>query len=208
MRFFSPTFYITLFIPLGALAAPTRLVDQAPVTITQLRNGRQLVDFGSDSTVKITLNGSTPFCGVAVEGWKGKLQPEQITRRSAFLTAWDDEAASFTCSDPLLNQISHYVSDSDIQNARDTFNHLMKSPTWPAEWTSHLIFMAHADFKPTGDKVWLSACYESLKSKLLYTRARPVGLVLSNDKQVKRDDIVDWPQAEHDGYLFTPLIPW
>jgi alpha-L-rhamnosidase len=310
MKFFSPTFYITLFIPLGALAAPTRLVDEAPVTITQLPDGTQLVDFGKVafgnlrltpaagaageitlhlgeamakkrvdrkppgsvrySTVKITLNGSTPliaaptadsrntkqpaailtpadwgviapFRWVEIEGWQGKLRPEQITRRSAFLTAWDDEAASFSSSDPLLNQIwdlckysikattfagvyvdgdreripyeadafinqiSHYASDSDIQIARDTYDHLMKNPTWPTEWASHMIFMAYADFMHTGDKAWLGTRYESLKSKLLLKRTRPDGLVSSNDKQMKRDDIVDWPGAERDGYVFTPV---
>jgi alpha-L-rhamnosidase len=183
----------------------------------------------------------SPFRWVEIEGWNGELRPEHITRRSAFLTAWDDQAASFACSDPLLNQIwdlckysikattfagvyvdgdreripyeadafinqiSHYTTDSDIQIARDTYDHLMKNPTWPTEWASHLIFMAYADFMHTGDRVWLGARYESLKSKLFLKRTRPDGLVSSNDKQVKRDDIVDWPGAERDGYVFTPV---
>jgi alpha-L-rhamnosidase len=183
----------------------------------------------------------SPFRWVEIEGWKGELRPEHIARRSAFLTAWDDKAASFISSDALLNriwdlckysikattfagvyvdgdreripyeadaylnQISHYTTDTDIQIARDTYDHLMKNPTWPTEWASHMIFMAHADFMQTGDKAWLGARYESLKSKLFLKRTRPDGLVESNAKQIKRDDIVDWPQAERDGYVFTPI---
>jgi hypothetical protein len=57
----------------------------------------------------------------------------------------------------------------------------------------------------TGDTEWLSSRYEALKSKLLLKRARADGLLVSNAAQVKRDDIVDWPVAERDGYVFKPV---
>jgi hypothetical protein len=46
-----------------------------------------------------------PFRWVEIEGWPGKLKPEQIIRRAAFPKNWDDDAASFESSDPMLNQI-------------------------------------------------------------------------------------------------------
>ncbi|MBC8128478.1 MAG: family 78 glycoside hydrolase catalytic domain [Gloeobacteraceae cyanobacterium ES-bin-144] len=182
-----------------------------------------------------------PFRWVEIEGWPGELCPEHITRRSAFLTAWDDSAASFTSSDPrlngiwelckysikattfagiyvdgdreripyeadaYLNQISHYTTDRDLQIARDSFDFLIKKPTWPSEWPPHMVFMAYADFMHTADIAWLAPRYEALKSKLLTSRARADGLIQSNAAQISRDDIVDWPTTERDGYVFTPI---
>jgi hypothetical protein len=108
-------------------------------------------------------------------------------------------------ADAYLNQISHYATDNDIQMARDTYDHLMKHPTWPTEWAFHMIFMAHADWMHTGDRAWLAPRYEALKAKLLLERARPDGLMVSNKKQVQNDDIVDWPVAERDGFVFKPV---
>lgn len=182
-----------------------------------------------------------PFRWVEIEGWSGELRPEHVKRQSAFAATWDDQAASFKSSDPLLdriwelcrysikattfagvyvdgdreripyeadaflNQLGQYATDRDVLMARDTFDRLMKHPTWPTEWAAHMIFMAHADWMQTGDTEWLSARYESLKPKLLLDRAREDGLLVSNAAQVKRDDIVDWPVAERDGFVFKPV---
>jgi hypothetical protein len=127
---------------------------------------------------------ATTFAGVYVDGDRERIPYE---------------------ADAYLNQLSHYYTDRDIQMARDTFDWLMKHPTWPTEWAFHMIFMAHADYLHTGDTGWLSSRYESLKPKLLLERARADGLLVSNEKQVKKDDIVDWPQGERDGYVFKPV---
>lgn len=180
-----------------------------------------------------------PFRWVEIEGWPGDLRPDQIARQAAFSAAWDDAAASFQCSDDLLNriwelcrysikattfagvyvdgdreripyeadaylnQLSHYATDNDLQMARDTFDWLMRHPTWPTEWSPHMIFMAHADWMHTGDKAWLSPRYERLKTKLLLERARADGLIVSAPEQVTRGDLVDWPRGERDGFVFT-----
>jgi alpha-L-rhamnosidase len=182
-----------------------------------------------------------PFRWLEIEGWPGELQPQQIIRKSAFASTWDDAAAAFESSDEMLdriwelcrysikattfagvyvdgdreripyeadaylNQISHYTTDQDLQMARDTFDGLMKHPTWPTEWAFHMIFMAHADHRHTGDIEWLSSRYESLKPKLLLERARKDGLLVSNEHQIKKDDIIDWPKAERDGFVFKPV---
>jgi alpha-L-rhamnosidase len=182
-----------------------------------------------------------PFRWIEIEGWPDELRPQHIVRKSAFASTWDDSAATFESSDPLLNriwelcrysikattfagiyvdgdreripyeadaylnQLSHYATDHDIQMARDTFDHLMKHPTWPTEWAFHMIFMAHADYQHTGDTKWLAARYESLKPKLLRERAREDGLLVSNAQQIKKLDLVDWPQKERDGYVFRPI---
>jgi len=127
---------------------------------------------------------ATTFAGVYVDGDRERIPYE---------------------ADAYLNQLSHYATDNDIQIARDTFDWLMKHPTWPTEWAPHMVFMAYADWMHTGDREWLAAHYDALKSKLLMDRVGPDGLVVSSPQHVKRDDIVDWPKGERDGYVFTSI---
>lgn len=127
---------------------------------------------------------ATTFAGVYVDGDRERIPYE---------------------ADAYLNQLSHYATDNDIRMARDTFDWLMKHPTWPTEWAFHMIFMAHADYHHTGDTKWLASRYESLKPKLLLERARKDGLLVSNAAQVKKNDIVDWPKDERDGFVFKPV---
>jgi len=108
-------------------------------------------------------------------------------------------------ADSYLNQISHYTTDNDLQFARETFDHLMIHGTWPSEWAPHLVMMAYADWQHTGDTAWLASRYEALKAKLLTARAGPDGLILSNEQQRTKNDIVDWPLGERDGYVFTSI---
>jgi hypothetical protein len=127
---------------------------------------------------------ATTFAGVYVDGDRERIPYE---------------------ADAYLNQLSHYATDNDVQMARDTFDRLMKQPTWPTEWAAHMIFIAHADWMQTGDAAWLAPRYEALKTKLLLQRARADGLLVSTAAQTKRDDIVDWPTTERDGYVFKPV---
>jgi alpha-L-rhamnosidase len=127
---------------------------------------------------------ATTFAGVFVDGDRERIPYE---------------------ADAYLNQLSYYTTTRDIKMPRDTFDHLMKHGTWPTEWAPHMVFMAYADWKQTGDKEWLAKRYESLKTKLLLDRVGPEGLVRSADRHVKKEDIVDWPKGERDGYVFTPL---
>jgi hypothetical protein len=182
-----------------------------------------------------------PFRWVEIEGWPGQLRPEQVRRRAAYASTWDDKAAAFHSSDELLNriwelcrysikattfagvyvdgdrerisyeadaylsQLSQYYTDSDAQMARDTFDRLMAHPTWPTEWASHMIFMAHADWMQNGDTNWLAARYAPLKAKLHLEAARADGLIVSTEANRKHNDLVDWPEGERDGYVFTPV---
>lgn len=53
-----------------------------------------------------------PFRWVEIEGWPGKLSPGEVQRRAAFDSTWNDHAASFHSSDPMLDkiwQLCHYT---------------------------------------------------------------------------------------------------
>ena len=127
---------------------------------------------------------ATTFAGVYVDGDRERIPYE---------------------ADAYLNQLGHYATDHDVQMARDTFDRLMAQPTWPTEWAFHMIFIAHADWMHTGDTAVLGARYDALKPKLLPGRARADGLLVSAEAQRTREDIVDWPAGERDGYVFTPV---
>lgn len=181
----------------------------------------------------------TPFRWVEIVGWPGKLRLGEVRRRAAFDSTWDDDAASFHSSDPMLDriwdlchysikattfagvfvdgdrerlsyeadayltQLGYYAGDPNPQMSRDTFERLMRYPTWPTEWAPHMVFMAYADWMQTGDKNWLAHHYEWLKTKTLADRVGSDGLVHSNSAESHRNDIVDWPAGERDGYVFT-----
>ena len=106
-------------------------------------------------------------------------------------------------ADAYLNQLSHYTTDFDLEVARDTYDHLMIHGTWPTEWASHMVFMAHADWWHTGDQAWINARYDALRDKLLLDRVAADGLVHSTPALIKQGDIVDWPRGERDGFVFT-----
>jgi hypothetical protein len=182
-----------------------------------------------------------PFRWVEIEGWPGELRPEQLRRRAAFASSWNDQAADFQSSDAMLNriwelcrysikattfagvyvdgdrerisyeadaylnQLGQYYTDGDAQMARDTFDRLIAHPTWPTEWASHMIFMAHADWMQTGDTNWLAARYAALKTKLRLENARADGMLVSSEAQIKQGDVVDWPVGERDGFVFKPV---
>ena len=127
---------------------------------------------------------ATTFAGVFVDGDRERLAYE---------------------ADADLTQLSYYAGDADPRISRATFDRLMKFPTWPSEWTPQMVFIAYADWMQTGDKAWLAAHYEGLKTKLLNERAGPDGLVMSTPRQIRHGDIVDWPEQERDGYVFTSV---
>ena len=127
---------------------------------------------------------ATTFAGVFVDGDRERLAYE---------------------ADAYLTQLSYYAGDADPRMSRATFDRLMKFPTWPSEWAPQMVFVAYADWMQTGDTAWLAAHYERLKTKLLDERVGPDGLVMSTPKQTRRGDIVDWPEHERDGYVFTSV---
>ncbi len=104
-------------------------------------------------------------------------------------------------ADAYLNQLSHYYTDHDPSMARDTVDWLLAYPTWPTEWGPHMVFMAHAEWMQNGDAEWIAKRYDRLKSRTLFERCRESGLVHSDQEQIKRNDIVDWPPVERDGYV-------
>ena len=127
---------------------------------------------------------ATTFAGVYVDGDRERIPYE---------------------ADAYLNQLSHYATDDNVTMAARTFDWLMENGTWPTEWSPHMVFMAHAKWMHSGDNDWLKHRYESLKLKTLIHRAGDDGLVRSAELDRTRNDIVDWPKKERDGFVFTEI---
>ncbi|NLX24809.1 MAG: alpha-L-rhamnosidase [Lentisphaerae bacterium] len=103
-------------------------------------------------------------------------------------------------ADAYINQLSHYAADREFSLARYSHEYLLTHSTWPTEWKQHSVMMAWADWMYTGNTESLEKNYEILKQqKTLEWRARGDGL-LKTDGPETRNDIVDWPESERDGY--------
>ncbi len=127
---------------------------------------------------------ATTFAGVYVDGDRERIPYE---------------------ADAYLNQLSHYTTDDNVKMAATSFDWLIENGTWPSEWAPHMVFMAHAEWMYSGDNEWLKHRYELLKAKTLMHRSGDDGLVRSAEADQKRHDIVDWPQKERDGFVFTEI---
>jgi alpha-L-rhamnosidase len=100
-------------------------------------------------------------------------------------------------ADAYINQLSHYGVDREFTLPRYTFEYLAQHPTWPTEWSFHMVFIAWADYLQTGNADLLNKYYDLLKQKCLMDFARPDGLIQG------KEPIIDWPAAERDGYVVS-----
>ncbi|MDQ8188961.1 family 78 glycoside hydrolase catalytic domain [Roseibacillus persicicus] len=107
-------------------------------------------------------------------------------------------------ADAYLNQLSHYYTDSDKEMGRDSIDHLLLNGTWPTEWAPHMVFMVYLDYLHTGDLNWMAGRYNILKERMLFHRRGEDHLIFSEELDMSRHDIVDWPKGERDKYVFTP----
>jgi hypothetical protein len=118
-------------------------------------------------------------------------------------------------ADAYINQLGHYGCDREFSMARRTLEYLIHAPTWPTEWCLFTPLMAWADYLHTGDPALIERHYDDLKAKALLSLARPDGLISTQNMPAEvitaihllrpLQDIVDWPQAERDGYDFRPI---
>lgn len=120
-------------------------------------------------------------------------------------------------ADAYINQLGWYYCTSDISLPRHTHEYLVTHPTWPTEWIMFSVFTGWLDYQYTGDTTSLSEYYNDLKAKTLRALEREDGLISTVEPVVpaavsrsiyfngKLKDIVDWPEAERDGYKMVPV---
>ncbi|GAA5484580.1 LamG-like jellyroll fold domain-containing protein [Haloferula sargassicola] len=123
---------------------------------------------------------ATSFAGIYVDGDRERLPYE---------------------ADAYINQLGHYAVDREFATARYSYEWLLDHSTWPTEWKLHFPLMAWADYQYTGNLEALAANYDALVDQVSqYLPQTRADGILSHS----RDNIVDWPNTERDGYVFTP----
>ena len=99
-------------------------------------------------------------------------------------------------ADAYIQQLSSYAVNNEFTMARGSFEYLVAHPTWPTEWSFHMVFIAWADYMHTGNTNLLFKYYDVLKKKCLLSRVRVDGLIRGDLKH----DVIDWPPADRDWY--------
>ncbi len=87
---------------------------------------------------------ATSFAGVYVDGDRERIPYE---------------------ADAYINQLSHYLVDSEYSLARYSHEYLLEHPTWPTEWKQHSIMMAWQDWMYTGDTESMRHHFATFKKK-------------------------------------------
>lgn len=80
-------------------------------------------------------------------------------------------------ADCYIHQLSHYSVDREFSLARYSFKNMVFHPTWPTEWSPHVVMMAWKDYMYTGDDRALKFYYDDLKPKTLSALKCDNGLI-------------------------------
>jgi alpha-L-rhamnosidase len=109
--------------------------------------------------------------------------------------------------DDLINMLVQGYDDGDWTESRYTLQWLIQDKTWPAEWRFASILSAYEYWQATGDIVPLRDDYAALKALLPTQYINKDGLVekAPGSSSSANADLVDWPDGERDGYVFTTI---
>jgi alpha-L-rhamnosidase len=107
--------------------------------------------------------------------------------------------------DAIINQLSEYAVQRSYALARFSTRFLLRRPTWPTEYRLQTPILAWRDYMATGDDTALARDYEAMIERQLIEAIGPSGLVEKDPGQSSQvnGDLVDWPKANQDGYVFT-----
>ncbi|KUM69870.1 family 78 glycoside hydrolase catalytic domain [Streptomyces curacoi] len=107
--------------------------------------------------------------------------------------------------DALINQLSEYGVQRSYALARWSNDYLVRKGTWPTEYRLMCAISAWEDYLATGDDRQLAKDYDLLAAKNLTAYLDAQGLVRKAPGSTSQNlgDLVDWPAASRDGYVFT-----
>ncbi|MCX5257822.1 family 78 glycoside hydrolase catalytic domain [Streptomyces canus] len=134
------------------------------------------------------------LCRYSIEATRGDLYTDTPTR----------ERGPYE-GDALINQLSEYGVQRSYALARWSNDYLVRKGTWPTEYRLMCALSAWEDYLATGDDRQLAKDYDLLAAKNLTAYLDSRGLVRKAPGSTSQDlgDLVDWPTASRDGYVFT-----
>jgi alpha-L-rhamnosidase len=109
--------------------------------------------------------------------------------------------------DALVNQLSEYSVQRSYALSRYSTSYLIRRPTWPCEYRLQTSIMAWRDYMMTGDPSQLAADYSLMVERQLIGSLNRDGWVekMPGHSSEANADLVDWPVANRDGYVFTSV---
>ena len=136
------------------------------------------------------------LCRYSIEATRGDLYQDTPTR----------ERGPYE-GDALINQLSEYGVQRSYALARWSNDYLVRKGTWPTEYRLMCALSAWEDYLATGDGRQLAKDYDLLATKNLTSYLDSRGLVSKAPGSSSQDlgDLVDWPVASRDGYVFTKV---
>lgn len=136
------------------------------------------------------------LCRYSIEATRGDLYTDTPTR----------ERGPYE-GDALINQLSEYGVQRSYALARWSNDYLVRRGTWPTEYRLMCAISAWEDYLATGDDRQLAKDYDLLVAKNLTSYLGSDGLVRKSPGSSSQDlgDLVDWPVASRDGYVFTTV---
>ncbi|WP_423820796.1 family 78 glycoside hydrolase catalytic domain [Salinisphaera sp. SPP-AMP-43] len=107
--------------------------------------------------------------------------------------------------DAIINQLSEYNTQRSYSLARYSIAYLARRPTWPTEYRLMPPILAWRDYMATGDDSRFAEDYPLYVESQLTEYLNSDGLVEKDPGQSSQvnGDLVDWPAANRDGYVFT-----
>lgn len=109
--------------------------------------------------------------------------------------------------DAVVNQLSEMAVQRSYALARQSIDWLIDRPTWPTEYRLMPPILAWRDYLATGDERLLRARFDAMAAAQLLDRINAEGLVEKDPGQSSKPwgDLVDWPIANRDGFVFRPV---
>jgi alpha-L-rhamnosidase len=109
--------------------------------------------------------------------------------------------------DALINQLSEYSVQRSYALSRYSTSYLIRRPTWPCEYRLQTPIMAWRDYMMTADPSQLAADYSLMVERQLIGSLNRDGWVekMPGHSSEANADLVDWPMANRDGYVFTSV---
>jgi len=109
--------------------------------------------------------------------------------------------------DALINQLSEYSVQRSYALSRYSTSYLIRRPTWPCEYRLQTAIMAWRDYMMTGDPSQLATDYALMVERQLIGSLNHDGCVekMPGHSSEANADLVDWPIANRDGYVFTSV---
>lgn len=124
----------------------------------------------------------------------------KVTSQDLYVDSQSRERGPYE-GDAYINALSHYSFSRNYNLARFSNVFLTYHPEWCTEYQQMNVMSYWEDYLYTGNIEAIQENYSRLLSKVLYEKYVSAQKLVRCD--VPSNNLVDWPEGERDGYMFT-----